>query len=408
MFLKTLSLQEALALVLERVKPLVQTEKLPAFKSLGRALAREATSPQDLPGFDRSGMDGFAVRAADTYGASEARPVPLKLVGRIEMGQDASTLPALRAGEAMAISTGGMLPPAADAVAILEETESNEERVLVLKPVAPGGSVIRANEDFKRGEVVLRVGRCLRPQDLGALLAVGVTEIEVFARLQVGILSTGDELVPADQPVSPGRVRDINSAALAAQVSELGMQPTAYGIIPDQRQQLAQATSHALAECDAVLISGGSSVGMRDATVQVLEDLGEVLLHGIRIAPGKPTIFALCGDKPVFGLPGNPVSSIVVFEKVVSPALRKRAGFAQWQRHYEQIQAVLSKNVPSARGRDDFVRVKLERRDGAAYAEPIYAHSNNISSLSKADGILAIPADVEGYAKGERVTVELW
>ena len=408
MFPKTLSLQEALALVLERVKPLVQTETLPVFKSLCRVLAHEVVAPQDLPGFDRSGMDGFAVRAADTYGAGEARPVPLKLAGRIEMGQDASKLPALSAGEAVGISTGGMLPPGADAVVILEETELQGERLLVLKPVAPGGSVIRADEDFKRGEVVLRVGHCLRPQDLGALLAVGITEVEAFARLQVGILSTGDELVPADQPVSPGRVRDINSAALAAQVSQLGMQPTAYGIIPDQRQQLAQATSHALAECDAVLISGGSSVGVRDATVQVLEDLGEVLLHGIRIAPGKPTIFALCGDKPVFGLPGNPVSSIVVFEKVVSPALQKRSGRARLGRHHPQVQAVLSKNVPSARGRDDFVRIKLERRDGAVYAEPIYAHSNNISSLSKADGMLAIPAGVEGYAKGEPVTVELW
>lgn len=408
MFLKTLSLQEALALVLERVKPLAQTETLPAFKSLGRALAREVTSPHDVPGFDRSGMDGFAVRAADTYGASEAHPVSLSLAGRIEMGQDASALPALRAREARGISTGGMLPPGADAVVILEETELNGERLLVLKPVAPGSSVIRADEDFKRGEVVLRPGHCLRPQDLGALLAVGVTEVEVFARLQVGILSTGDELIPADQPVSPGRVRDINSAALAGQVSQLEMQPITYGIVPDQRQQLAQATSHALAECDAVLISGGSSVGARDATVQVLGDLGDVLLHGIRIAPGKPTIFALCGDKPVFGLPGNPVSSIVVFEKVVAPALQKRSGLARWGRHYQQVRAILAKNVPSARGRDDFVRVKLQHRDGDLYAEPIYAHSNNISSLSKADGILAIPADVEGYAKGARVTVELW
>jgi len=408
LYFHTLSLAEALNTALSRIEPLRDAAIIPVTQALGRVLAQDVVSPEDLPGFDRSSMDGYAVRAQDTFAATEANPVTLDLAGRIEMGQDVSALPPLQPGQLFGISTGGMLPPGADAVVIIEETELQGERVSVLKPVAPGGAVIRADEDFKSGEVVLKAGRWLRAQDLGALLAVGITQVAALPQMKVGVLSTGDELVSPDQPVKLGQVRDINATTTAAQLHNLGLQPVSYGIIPDQRQHLADATSQALAECDAVLISGGSSVGVRDATVDILGHLGEVLVHGIRIAPGKPTIFALCGDKPVFGLPGNPVSSMVVFEKFVAPLLLKRSGNTSFTRHPAQVRAVLSKSIPSAKGRDDFVRVKLHHEGNCVKAEPIYAHSNNISSLSKADGILPIPAEVEGFARDELVVVELW
>lgn len=404
----TLSLAEALNVSLDRVKPLLQSEMVDARKALGRVLAGDVSSPENLPGFDRSSMDGYAVRAADTYAASEANPVLLKLVGHIEMGQDATGLSPLQTGEALCISTGGMLAPGADAVVIIEETELDGDTLSVLKPVAPGSAVIRADEDLKQGETVLPAGHRIRAQDVGALLGVGITQVAVVLQLHVGVLSTGDELVPPEQKTTLGQVRDINSYTTAAQIACLGAQPVAYGIVPDQRQRLADATAQALAECDAVLISGGSSVGVRDATVDILNHMGEVLVHGIRIAPGKPTIFALCGDKPVFGLPGNPASSLVVFEKFVTPVLLKRSGANHWRRHPPQVRATLSKNIPSARGRDDFVRVRLSETESGVLAEPLHAHSNNISSMSKADGILVIPADREGFSRDERVVIELW
>lgn len=404
----TLSLAEALTASLDRVKPLLQSEIIDAPKALGRVLAADVSSPENLPGFDRSSMDGYAVRAKDTFAASEAHPVPLKLVGHVEMGQDATGVPPLQTGEARSISTGGMLAPGADAVVIIEEAELDGDTLSVFKPVAPGSAVIRAGEDLKQGETVLPAGQRIRAQDVGALLGVGLTRVAVVLQLHVGILSTGDELVPPEQKTALGQVRDINSYTTAAQVTSLGAQPVAYGIVPDQRQRLAEATAQALAECDAVLISGGSSVGVCDATVDILKHMGEVLVHGIRIAPGKPTIFALCGDKPVFGLPGNPASSLVVFQKFVAPVLLKRSGANHWHLHPPQVRATLSKNIPSARGRDDFVRVRLSETESGVLAEPLYAHSNNISSMSKADGILVIPADREGFSRDERVVIELW
>lgn len=408
MFFNTLSLSEALDISLSNVNPLQASEHIHVTQSLGRILSTSVVSSENLPGFDRSSMDGYAVLAEDTYGASDANPKELKLVGRIDMGQDASVLPALQNGEAIGISTGGMLPPGADAIVIIEETELEGDQLIVLKPAAPGTAVIRADEDFKQGEQILPVGHRIRAQDIGAFLGVGITQIDVLTQLQVGVISTGDELVPPEQKVTLGQVRDINSYTTAAQIRELGATPISYGIVVDQRKQLADAVSQGLAECDAVLISGGSSVGVRDATMDILDHMGEVFVHGIRVAPGKPTIFAMCGDKPVIGLPGNPVSSMVVFEIFVAPILLKRSGSTQLKKHAAQVRAILSKSIPSAKGRDDFVRVKLSKQDDITYAEPIYAHSNNISSLSKADGILPIPADVEGFARDESVVIELW
>lgn len=410
-FFETKSLAEAKQIALAKVQALSETEQIETQSALGRILAQDVCSPVDLPGFDRAGMDGYAVKAADTFKASYENPIELRVIGRVAMGQEPASLPALKPGEAVEIATGGAMPKGADAVVILEHTEragSLPQKILIFSPVAPGAHVIAKDEDLKKGELVFQKGHRLRAQDIGALLAVGITSITVFRKVLVGVLATGDELVPADQTPKPGQVRDINSFTLKAQIEELGAAAKLYGIIPDEKTKLLAATRRALAENDLVLISGGSSIGARDATLEILKELGEVFVHGIRIAPGKPTIFAVCDNKPVSGLPGNPISSIVVFEKFVAPLVRKLSGAREWEISKPLVRAVLAQNIASAKGREDFVRVKLVERDGRVYAQPVYSHTNNISGLAKADGLIRISAESEGLEQGSEVFVELW
>ncbi|MFQ6117579.1 MAG: gephyrin-like molybdotransferase Glp, partial [Candidatus Bipolaricaulia bacterium] len=410
-FLKTKSLEEARELALEQIKPISEVEVISTEDGLGRIVAADLRSPGDLPGFTRATMDGYAVRARDTFGASEEEPLMLRVVASVEMGQDARHLPELGPGEAVGISTGAMMPPGADAVVILEESEAiGEDQIAVLAPVAPGENVIAKDADLKRGEGILTRGQQIRPQDIGALLGAGITEIPVFARGSVGVIPTGDELVPPQEAPAPGEIRDINSAVLAAQIAELNMQATLYEIVPDELPRLLEVVERAIGENDLVLVSGGSSVGTRDITLAVIEELGEVLIHGIRIAPGKPTFFSVTGTdrRPLIGLPGNPVSSMVVFDRFVTPLLRKLSGARDWDRVKPQVRARLTANIPSTKGRQEFIRVKLVERDGRIYAQPIRAHSSQIVSLTKANGLITIPAESEGLPGNAEVTVELW
>ncbi len=410
-FFETKSLAEAKEIALAKVQALSEAEQIEAQSALGRILAQHIYSPIDLPGFDRAGMDGYAVRAADTFKASQENPLELRVIERVTMGQDPASLPALKSGEAFEIATGGAMPKGADAVVILEHTEAAEplpQKVLIFSPVAPGAHVIAKDEDLRKGELIFEKGHQLRAQDIGALLAVGLTHITVFRKVLVGVLATGDELIPPDQAPQPGQVRDINSYTLRAQIEELGAAARLYGIVPDNKTKLLVATQRALAENDLVLISGGSSVGARDATLEILKELGEVFVHGIRIAPGKPTIFAVCDEKPVIGLPGNPISSMVVFEKFAAPLIKKLSGAKDFEIYRPLIRAVLAQNVASAKGREDFVRVKLVERDSRVYAQPVYSHTNNISGLAKADGLIRISAESEGLEQGSEVFVELW
>ena len=408
-FFETRSLAEAKQIALAKVQALSEKEQIETQNALGRILAQDEYSPIDLPGFDRSGMDGYAVKAADTFKASHESPVELRVIGRVAMGQDPASLPALKPGEAVEIATGGAMPKGADAVVILEHTEAAgplPQKILIFSPVAPGAHVIAKDEDLKKGELVFQKGHRLRAQDVGALLAVGITSITAFRKVLVGVLATGDELIPPDQTPKPGQVRDINSYTLRAQIEELGAIAKLYGICPDNKTKLLVATQRALAENDLVLISGGSSIGARDATLEILKELGEVFVHGIRIAPGKPTIFAICDEKPVIGLPGNPISSIVVFEKFAAPLIRKLGGAKDFEIHRPLIRAVLAQNVAKERGREDFVRVRL-LKGPLPQAEPVYAHTNNILGLAKADGLIRISAESEGLERGSEVFVEL-
>lgn len=407
---KALTIPEARAALACQLAGL-RTEKVPLLESLGRRLALEVRAAEEVPGFDRSTMDGYAVRARDTFGASEGLPSYVDVCGEVLMGRQPAG--EVGAGQAFRIATGGMLPPGADAVVMVEYTEELDAKTIgVTRPVAPGENVVRRGEDVGAGEVVLAAGHRIRPQDLGLLAAVGVTGVEVVLPIRVGIVSTGDELVnPAEVP-GPGQVRDINSYALFGAVAESGGVPRLYGIVRDDFKCLKDTLEQALEENEMVLLSGGSSVGTRDIAFKVIESLGEpgVLFHGISVKPGKPTVGAVVGNKPVFGLPGHPASAMVVFELLVAPLLRT-GGYPTGPaaRLFEfPIRAVINRNLRSAAGREDFIRVKLRVREGQLTADPVLGKSGLISTMVKADGLARIPSGKEGVEAGEVVEVKLF
>ncbi|MCL6641773.1 MAG: molybdopterin molybdotransferase MoeA [Candidatus Bipolaricaulota bacterium] len=401
-------LDEAIALALAHVAPIAETETLPTTDSLGRVLAEDIICPEDVPGFARSAMDGYAVRASETHGASRERPVLLKIIGSVEMGQDPRTLPSVHAGEACEIPTGGPMPDGADAVVMLEETErQNNQSVRLFAEVTPGAHVLSADSDFQRGELVFRAGHKLRAVDIGALIAMGILSVKIYRRVRVSLISTGSELVEAEHAIRPGQVRQINSHILRHLLE--GAQGISLGIVPDDRERLRATIQHAVRESDMVLLSGGSSVGARDWTLDLLQELGEVLVHGLQIKPGKPTIFAVVDKKPVIGLPGNPVSCVLVFEKFVRPVLARRSGLRVLLPAHRLASAQLTQTVHSALGREEFVaiRLRLDESLGTLYAEPVLGHSNNISTLARADGILRVPSEFEEIPAGAQVWVEL-
>jgi molybdopterin molybdotransferase len=400
-----LSADEARALFEQAFPSPEWRERVLTAEALGRVLAEAQASPEDLPPFRRSLMDGYAVRAADTTGASPETPRTLAIVADVAMG--AATEGDIGPGEAARVPTGGMLPESADAVVIVEETREENGRVAVLAPITPGRHLIERGEDVRRGDPLLAAGHRVRPQDLGALLGLGLLDVAVYPRPRVGILSTGDEVIPPDQTPGPGQIRDMNSFALAALVAQAGAIPQPYGIIRDERDTLAAAAAAALAECDVLLLNGGSSVGIKDHVAPVIDQLGApgVLVHGINIRPGKPTVLAVCGGKPVFGLPGQPVSVLNTFELFVAPVLRRMQRLPD---DTPRVLARLTIAVRSADGREDHLRVRLEARPDGPWATPIPGVSAMISTMVRADGITVVPAGAPGFAAGETVEVRLF
>jgi molybdopterin molybdotransferase len=382
-----------------------RVERVSVADALGRVLAEDLESPGDLPEFPRSTMDGYAVRAADTFGASEGLPAYLTVVGEVLMGRPAERGP--RIGEAVKIATGGMIPEGADAVVMVEHTQDVDGATIeVLRPVAPGEHVITVGEDVRTGDPLLSRGHILRSQDLGGLLALGVTQVTVARRLTVGIISGGDEIVAPECEPKPGQIRDINSYTIAAMVERAGHVPVRLGVVPDVYEQLEAAARDGLAKTDLLILSAGSSVSARDMTAQVISTLGEpgVLVHGVSLKPGKPTILAMAQGKPVFGLPGNPVSCMVTFDLFVAPTLYALSGCPE-RPPRQAIPARLSRNVASAPGREDYFQVRLEERDGTRWAEPVFGKSNLIYTLVKSDGMVRIELDQGGLTEGEWVQV---
>jgi len=389
--------------------PVGEVEEKRIDEAIGRVVARDVLSPEDLPGFDRSSMDGFAVRAADTFGASEGSAAYLELAGEVMMGR-ASDL-SVGAGQALRISTGGVMPDGADAVVMVENTELAGNTVEVVKGVAPGENTIARDEDVTEGSVLVERGQALGPAQLGALAGVGILTVSVYRRPVVAILSTGDEVVPADSRPEPGQVRDINTIALAASVARAGCTARECGIVGDDFDSLLAAARGALDEADVLLISGGSSAGVRDMTLGVLDALGEpgVVAHGLYFKPGKPTLLAVCGGKLALGLPGNPASALAVFQEVLTPALMKLRGERPGPASFtpRTVEAVMERSVASAPGRMELVPVALRETEEGYVASPILGKPNLIGTLVRAQGHVRVGEGVEGLEQGQRVTVEM-
>jgi molybdopterin molybdotransferase len=389
----------------------VTTERVALAKAGGRVLAAALEAPEDLPAQRRSVMDGYAVRAADVQAASELATVSLALVGVVPMGDVFRG--AVAAGEAVAISTGGFVPEGADAVVMLEHTSSMGESegagrsIEVARAVKAGANVIAAGEDYVRGAPVLAAGRRLRAQDVAALATFGVAEVGVFRRPRVAVLSTGNELVAPHETPRPGQVRDANQYALAAQVGACGCDAVLGELVRDDAGALREAVARALAECDAVILSGGSSVGTKDVAAEAMLALPApgVLFHGIDIRPGKPTLFARAGKKPVVGMPGFPTSSLVVFDAFIRPMLLRLGGEDVREIWPARRRARLAKAHASVVGREDYVRVRVVERDGARWAEPLAGGSAALSNVVLADGLVRVEASLAGVEAGTLVDV---
>ena len=408
-FFRVVSTDEARAAI-RALRPL-GAETVAARDAARRVLAADLKAPGDLPHFDRANMDGYAVRAADTFGASPSVPMYLRIAGSIEMGEAART--ALRKGQAMRIATGGMLPRGADAVVMVEHTdEVGDSTVEIQRGVSPWQHVLRVGEDIARGAPVFARGRRLRPQDLGALTGLGLTRLRVVKRPRVGLIATGDEIVPPDKQPRPGQVRNVNQFSLAAMAREAGAVVTDFGVVPDRADRLRKVLATALARTDVVMLSGGSSVGVKDLTTDVITSFprSQIVFHGISVAPGKPTILARALDKPVVGLPGHPVSALVIFDLFGAPLLRIVGGESADTAFAPRAmtRARLAQNVASQPGREDYVRVRLAERDGVRIAQPLPGKSGAIFNLVSADGLVCIPASAEGIDEGVEVEVRLF
>lgn len=399
---------DALAEWLRATPPASLTETVPVLHAAGRVLAVDVTAHADVPAFARSLMDGYAVRAADTFGASATLPAFLTVVGEVPMG--APTALSLRPGEAALIHTGGMLPAHADAVVMVELTQTARDgEIEVLKAVAPGENVLQIGDDIRTGAVMVRRGHRLRPQDLGGLAALGHTQVSVVRFPRVAVLATGDEVVPPEVEPAPGQIRDVNTYAIAGLIHQHGGVAVPAGIAPDRYETLLNMAQTALAEADMLVLMAGSSVSVRDMTAQVVNALGApgLLVHGVALKPGKPAMLGVCAGKPVVGLPGNPVSALVVAEVFVRPMLYHLQGATAPTRN--RTAARLTRNIPSQAGRVDYVPVRLTHDDtGHWLAEPVFGKSNQIFTLVFADGLVQVPANATGLSAGTVVIVDSW
>lgn len=392
--------------------PVLAAETIPVAEAANRVLAAGLVAAEDMPHFPRSNMDGYAVRAEDTFGASASQPGYLRLVGAIEMGEEVTR--ALERGETMRIGTGGMLPPGANAVVMVEYCEELVDGTVELqRGAAPWEHVLRIGEDVRRGDPVFSAGRKLRAQDLGALCGVGITQVSVIRKPSAALISTGDEIVPPQETPRPGQIRNVNQYALRAMIEEAGGMVLDLGVVRDRPEELRAALTQALERTDLVFLSGGSSVGTKDMSLEVITSFpdSEVIFHGISYAPGKPTILARALGRPILGLPGHPVSALVTFRLFGAPLIRMLGGESAESAfaHDRRTRAVLARNVPSEPGREDYIRVTLETdSSGRRLARPVPGKSGAIFSLVRADGMVRIPLEAEGLEAGEEVEVLLF
>ena len=396
--------QEVLALIQKEFKPLGLTETVPLAQALGRVLAEPIKAQEYVPDFDRSTVDGYACRASDTFGCSDAIPAILNVAGEVLMGEGADFT--LSRGSCAYVPTGGAIPKGADCAVMIEYTEDyGDGTVGIMKPGAPGMNLIFRGDDVFPGKEILPAGRVLTAQDIGALAATGETSVSVARRVKVGVISTGDELVPPDAAPGPGQVRDVNSPLLTAMLTDFGAEAVSYGIVVDDEALLRRKIQTAARECDAVILSGGSSVGVKDAACRILSSMGELLLHGIAIKPGKPTIMGKAGNKPLIGLPGHPVAACFVAQLFVLPLLGRLMGREQED---FTVTAELTESLGANHGREQINACHLRREGGKLLAMPIRSKSGLITQLAGADGYFIISRDCEGLPRGAQVQVFLY
>jgi molybdopterin molybdotransferase len=396
----TIALEEARELIAHACPPIERTERVPVLDANGRVIARDVVSTRDVPPFSRAAMDGYAVIAEDTFGASRFEPRTLRIVEKVYTGQ----VPArsVAAGECVEIATGAPMPNGANAVVMVEETErASDEHVRIQTPVYPRQNVGRQGADITIGATVLRSGELLNPSRIGALAALGITAVEAYAKPTLAILSTGNEIVDPGVELQPGQIYDINKFTLSTIIEEHGGRAVPYKTAQDTLEDLEQSIDACLAE-DLLIFSGGSSVGERDLILDVIGRKGEIVFHGIAVKPGKPTVFGVVKGRPVFGMPGYPTSCLSNAYMLLVPALRRMAHLPP--HHHRTMQLPLAQRVVSTTGRHQFFTVRIANGE----AVPAFKASGDITSMSQADGYIEIPANTDIVEKGEVVDVHLF
>ena len=372
--------------------------------AIGRTVYEDIYSSFDVPEFNRSTVDGYGVVSKDTFGVSESLPVFLDIIDSVDMGKVAKK--DLRQGQAIYVPTGGMIPKGADGMIMIEHVENlDQDTIAVYRPVAPGEGIILQGEDIKKGELLLRKGKKLNPQDIGALAAMGINQVKVFQKPKVAIISTGDEIVPPSKDIEFGQIRDINTYSLGALIENLGGSISERLLLGDDFNLIKDRLDKTLDNNDIVLISGGSSVGLKDVTAKVIDELGEpgVFVHGVAVKPGKPTIIGKVKNKAVFGLPGHPVSAMIICRIFVGFLINQILCKENAEDIYRE--AISRENIHSSPGKETYQMVELTREDNKIYAQPIYGKSGSISTLTRADGFIQIDQNTEGVNKGDKVRV---
>ncbi len=384
----------------------LNTEYVHITKAVDRVLAEDIFADADVPHFRRSTVDGYALISKDTYGANESMPMLLAVIGEVYMGRESNLK--ITSEHAVYVPTGGMVPLGSDAVAMVEYTEKiDENEIAVYRATAPGENMINIGDDINSGEKVLEIGTKVRPQDIGVLSSIGIQQVKVYSKPRVAIISTGDEIIDPEEELKPGVIRDINTFTLSAMAERLGCMITKKVVIRDEIVKLQEILEQSMYEDDIIIISGGSSVGTKDITAEVINSVGKpgVLIHGVAIKPGKPTIIGKINNKPVFGLPGQPVSAMIVFKVIVEHFIKNLMGLEEMEGY---IEATLSTNIHSTQGRETYQMVTLEKEGNGYIAIPIYGKSGMITLMSKAKGYIKIDANTEGLNVGEKVRVFLF
>lgn len=407
-FFNVLPPDEALTKLFEHLTSTPQSETIHIADALDRVTTESIRASVSIPSFPRSTMDGYAVIARDTFGASQTLPAYLTIIGEVPMG--AAPNFDLKPTQAALVHTGGMIPKGADAVVMIEVTQrTRENEIEVLKAVAPNENILQIGDDIGEGDEVVSAGHILRAQDLGGLAALGITQIKVARKPRIALLATGDEVVAPESEISLGQIRDVNSYAVAGQIIRAGGIPVRGGIAPDQFDQLKSKAAQALSDCEALVLSAGSSVSVRDMTADVINQLGipGMLVHGVAVKPGKPTILAVADGKPVIGLPGNPVSAMVCADLFVVPMIYRLLG-CKTPPTNRSVHLKVTHNVASQAGRVDYIPARIIKRSGEDWVEPIFGKSNQIFTLVFADGMIIIERDSNGIEAGQVVEARLF